>query len=1076
MADPRIRYDILANAEGEEDVGRLAAELEKLDEAINPQAAARAKALAEEMRALAEKRTGIEAFLRALAEADAAAKALENAQQAADKLGRRLEAVEKPTRQQVGQQEKLRDAVERTQRALTEKTAALSTARVGIERLGVGTTDLGTKQQLLATALASTKTQAAQLGAAYQATAAQAAASAATQTRAQGQVKGALEDLTGTYRRLQSIAAVAIGGGIFTGLISDVGTTADAYKNLESRIKLVTGEGPAFERAFQGVADIALRTNTSLETTGTLFTRIAQAGRDIGLTQQGALALTETINQTLALSGASAASSDAAITQLIQGLQSGVLRGEEFNSVVEQSPRLAQALADGLGVARGELRKLANEGQLTSEVVIKALEGQAGAVQREFATLPLTVGRAVQNLSNSWTLYVGEVDKANGVSAAAAGFINGLANNLDTLATVLLAVGKAAAAYKVLKMAQEFLGISTAAKAATAAVTALSAAQAGATGLADAAAASTGRYAAVLSSLKAFSLVGVLANAETIGTAIGEGVAKLAGYGKVLEENERLLAAEERAARSNAAATAEVAAQALRAADAKLGLGKEAKTLVADFDQVVKKGESVADALAKVAKSLQLEDISGIAAAGAAMDSLALSGKITADQVTATLGASLKNLDLGTFEAKARAAFDTSEQGARRLQAAIDAVADEALRRAGTSAQELKTGFSAAATSAINDVDALAASLLRVGADAQTSGRLLAGSLDKALSAASTERAVQAVIQRMEALGKQGSLTGEQLVDGLEKARKKLDELKPGVNSLAEAYRQFGLKSQKELQALADKNKQAWQVIRTDATLSLSQKQAAFKQYAESAILANGGVASSELKLQAASLKVQLQVDQTGKTIVSSMAGAETAVQRATKRFDELGREVNEAGEAVNQLAGKIGDPRLNSVRQPGTAGAQDAQGNLPQIDSFGRLIRGTPNGGITRTAQGQIPPPPGDPADYFFNTARRGEGPFGLGVWELTPEGAARQEQRILNPSGPPARPAPVASGRVSSNDAGRVAGGQGAGASATAATSVRTVRLELAVAGRTFPVMADESIADGLLSAIERAKSTGG
>ncbi len=998
MADPRIRYDILANAEGEEDVARLAAELEKLDDAIDPQAAARAKALAEEMRALAEKRAGIEAFLRALSEANAAAAALENAQQAATKLSRGLEAVEKPTRAQVGQMEKLRDTVERTQRAYTEKTTALNAARLGIERLGVGTTELGAKQQVLATALAGTKVQAQQLAASYQATATAAAASAASQARSQGEVKTALDGLNDTYRRLQSVAAVAIGGGIFTGLISDVSQTADAYQNLQSRIKLVTGEGAAFDAAFEGVAAIAQRTNISLETTGTLFTRIAQAGRDIGLSQGDALALTETINQTLAISGASAAASDAAITQLIQGLQSGVLRGEEFNSVVEQSPRLAQALADGLGVARGELRALANEGQLSSEVVIKALQGQAGAVQREFGTLPLTVGRAIQNLSNSWTLYVGEVDKANGISQAAAGLINGLANNLDTLATVLFSVGKAAAAYKAIGLAQSFLGVGSAAKLATAEVVAMTAAQ-GASNVASAAGvANAGRFAAALAGLKAFTLVGVLTNVTEIGTAIGEGVAKLLGYGKVIEENERRLAAEEAAARSNAAATAEVAAQAQRAAEAKQGLTKEAKAVVAEFDQVVKKGESVEQALQKVAKSLQLGDVKGITDAGAALDALVLSGKITADQLRATLGAALKDLDLGAFEAKARAAFDGSDQGARRLKASIDAISEEALRRAGASLGELKTGFSATATSAINDVDALVVALDSVGASAVDQGRLLATALDKATAAASTERAVQAVIQRLESLGKQGKLTGEELTDGLEKARRKLQELTPGINSVAEAYRQFGLKSRTELQALADKNAQAWLVIKNDATLSLAQKQTAFKQYAESAIAANGGVASSEIKLQASGLQVQLQADKTGKTIVSAMAGAETAVQGATKRFGELGREVNQAGEAINQLAGKIGDSALDARNKR-------VDGDLPKIDSYGELIRNTPNGGITRTSGGQIPPPPGNPADYVFNTNRRGEGPFGLGVWELTPEAAARMDQRIRDPLGTRAR-----------------------------------------------------------------------
>lgn len=184
------------------------------------------------------------------------------------------------------------------------------------------------------------------------------------------------------------------------------------YATLAARIKLVTGEGAAFDTAFAGVFDVATRTNTAVEQTGILFTRLAEAGKLIGVSSAEALRLTETINQAVQLSGASADSSGAAIQQLIQGLQSGVLRGDEFNSVMEQSPRLAKALADGLGVTTGELRKMAEAGALTSQTVIASLQGQSAALQAEFESLPQTVGRALQSLSNSWIQYVGEVDKA----------------------------------------------------------------------------------------------------------------------------------------------------------------------------------------------------------------------------------------------------------------------------------------------------------------------------------------------------------------------------------------------------------------------------------------------------------------------------------------------------------------------------------------------------------------------------------------------------------------------------------------------------------------------------------------
>lgn len=256
---------------------------------------------------------------------------------------------------------------------------------------------------------------------------------------------GSVDDLSNKITTVGRGLAGLVGLNIGTGLIQDAAATADAYNNLAARIKLATGEGAAFEQVMQAVQDISIRTSSSLEATGTLFARLQAAGQSAGQSAQAAqtnaLALVETINQAVQLSGASAGASDAALTQLIQGLQSGVLRGEEFNSVMEQAPRLSKAMADGLGITTGELRKMAGEGRLTAEVVMGALKSQADTLKTEFSTLPPTIGRAIQNLSTAWTVYVGEADKASGASAAAASAIDAVAKNLDTLTEVATRAG-----------------------------------------------------------------------------------------------------------------------------------------------------------------------------------------------------------------------------------------------------------------------------------------------------------------------------------------------------------------------------------------------------------------------------------------------------------------------------------------------------------------------------------------------------------------------------------------------------------------------------------------------------------
>lgn len=257
--------------------------------------------------------------------------------------------------------------------------------------------------------------------------------------------------------------------------------TADAYNGLAARIKMVTGEGDAFKTAFEGVQKVAIATRSDLEATGTLFARIAAAGKEMGISQQQALGLTQTINQAIQVTGGSAASSEAAITQLIQGLQSGVLRGEEFNSVMEQAPRLAQAMADGLGVSTGELRKMAQEGQLSTTTVIRALQSQSKTVQDEFAKIPPSVGGALTNLGTSWKVYVGEVDKANGVTTAVANAINKLGANIGPVVDFLQSMGKAVAAVMALKLYEYLSSVGAQAQTAAASLSAKAAATANAT-------------------------------------------------------------------------------------------------------------------------------------------------------------------------------------------------------------------------------------------------------------------------------------------------------------------------------------------------------------------------------------------------------------------------------------------------------------------------------------------------------------------------------------------------------------------------------------------------------------------
>lgn len=234
-------------------------------------------------------------------------------------------------------------------------------------------------------------------------------------------------------------AMAAVGVGVS---IKGLADAADSYANLSARINIATKDGGDFTSAMAGVHQVALMTNTSLDSTGMLFTKVNDIGKQMGLTQQDSLDLVKTINMAIQTGGGSAASSEAAIVQLTQALQSGVLRGDEFNSIMEQAPGISSALAKSLGVTTGELRKMAGEGQLSATKVIGALKEQSASIQADYEKFPLTIGNALQKIQTQWQILIGTMDQANGASTTVAQWLAMLADNMDIVTVLLDDIGE----------------------------------------------------------------------------------------------------------------------------------------------------------------------------------------------------------------------------------------------------------------------------------------------------------------------------------------------------------------------------------------------------------------------------------------------------------------------------------------------------------------------------------------------------------------------------------------------------------------------------------------------------------
>ncbi|QTD44384.1 tape measure protein [Ottowia testudinis] len=219
----------------------------------------------------------------------------------------------------------------------------------------------------------------------------------------------------------------------FAGQVREIIQLADAWNLMEARLKLATAGTREFTVAKQELFAIAQRIGVPIQEVTTLYGKLQQAVRMLGGEQKDAFTITESISQALRISGASATEAQSALLQFGQALASGVLRGEEFNSVVENSPRLAQALADGLNVPIGRLRAMAEQGQLTADVVVRALLSQKDKLAAEYSQLPATVSQSLARLQNAFAQYVHQLDESTGFTRKLATALDWLSQHLDTV-------------------------------------------------------------------------------------------------------------------------------------------------------------------------------------------------------------------------------------------------------------------------------------------------------------------------------------------------------------------------------------------------------------------------------------------------------------------------------------------------------------------------------------------------------------------------------------------------------------------------------------------------------------------
>lgn len=248
----------------------------------------------------------------------------------------------------------------------------------------------------------------------------------------------------GTAARAAGSALAALGVGAVT---REVLRLTDSFKSMQGSLALVSTSSQNASESFQKLLAMANNTGSSLESTVSLYTRLANATRGAGFTQEQLLNVTDALNKAFVISGATMQEASNAAIQLSQGLASGTLRGEELNSVMEQGPRITRALAEYLGVTNGQIRQMAADGKITSDVVTNALLKSLSSLNSELDKMPRRFEQASVALKNNFLAAIGQINVdpvVSSVDALASSLakpevvmgIQGIANALGSLVAV----------------------------------------------------------------------------------------------------------------------------------------------------------------------------------------------------------------------------------------------------------------------------------------------------------------------------------------------------------------------------------------------------------------------------------------------------------------------------------------------------------------------------------------------------------------------------------------------------------------------------------------------------------------
>lgn len=770
-----------------------------------------------------------------------------------------------------------------------------------------------------------------------------------------------------------ALAALGVGLGI-----RELAQTADSYTNLSTRIQIATREQGNFTEAIAGVHQVALMTNSSLSATADLFTRLNTVGKEMGMTQQQALELTKTVTQAIQIGGGSAQASEAAVTQFIQAMQGGVLRGEEFNSIMENGFGLAEALAKGLGVTTGELRKMAEAGELSAERVVKAIGSQSAQIQELYNQFPTTISNALQKISTSWEILIGKMDQANGASATVADWLSTLADNIYIVENLINDLGdgfvwvgdqlKKIDPQTIDALKNALITTYDAIKELGVTVggafeisidvinTALGAIFNFNNGIRDVETNTNGITKAlqVLNVVigyigDGFNAIGIVANLLT-GVIYDVGAAFVQLKSKVLwgdaktqaiaDMDEMARKAQEYYQKASDGAL-EFQSKGIQAYEA-ISVSQEqanAKSLAeakATMDQLLAEQQREVEGK-KVTEEEKLNAVKTYAEQAIAANQGVMDGVMQADLMTkgyiVTLD-SLGKVSVDVWQQQKEAIEGVANAGdqARKAAAALELDLDQSLNRVSAKFKETEA-----------NVNKFALGLEELGIAGEDAANVTYEAWLKWLETAKSQSEIDFAKSKLEEFGEQGQISTSLVEQGLIAVKNQAQQIPDAIDPITEAFKRLGIQTKEQLKLSAQMALADFETVRQSGQATQADLQKAYEKTIQMAYASGDAQSIAAANAKAASLGLAVQVDETGKASVKSMDELEQKMHRV---HDSTGYAENgfrrlrdtavdtaqEAGSAWEQAVAKASAEFDASMKQQAKA-----LGSLDDYESYSR-------------------------------------------------------------------------------------------------------------------------------------------